>query len=79
MRVDGFEGVGAMSPCEQYGMLLCRFSPVTNKIISTEMVFDVMGFMQELQVSLCHQLSCTLRILLCCMFSIRPLLLPRLV
>lgn len=35
--------------CAQSGMLCCHFHPTTNKITSVEMVFDVMGFMQQLQ------------------------------
>ena len=37
------------SPCVQHGMLQCRFNK-QNKIVAAEMMFDVMGFMQQLQV-----------------------------
>eukprot|EP01035_Chromulina_nebulosa_P017708 gene17708-23300_t len=40
--------VGALSTCIQHGMLLCKFNK-SNKIIAIEMVFDVMGFMQQIQ------------------------------
>jgi len=49
LRTVGFKEVGATSGCEQHGMLLCRFNPVSNKLVSVEMVFDVMAFMQQLQ------------------------------
>lgn len=49
LRTIGFKEVGATSGCEQHGMLLCRFNPNTNKLVSVEMVFDVMAFMQQLQ------------------------------
>ena len=44
----GHEMVGAFSPCVQHGMLQCRFNK-QNKMVSAEMMFDVMGFMQQLQ------------------------------
>lgn len=37
------------SPCVQHGMLQCRFNK-QNKMVGAEMMFDVMGFMQQLQV-----------------------------
>ena len=37
------------SPCVQHGMLQCRFNK-QNKMVAAEMMFDVMGFMQQLQV-----------------------------
>jgi len=49
MRFDGFEVVGARSGCIQHGMVQCKFNK-QNKMISAEMMFDVMGFMQHLQV-----------------------------
>ena len=48
MRTEGHEIVGAFSPCVQHGMLQCQFNN-QNKIVSAEMTFDVMGFMQQLQ------------------------------
>jgi hypothetical protein len=41
---------GLSSPCVQHGMLQCRFNK-QNKMVAAEMMFDVMGFMQQLQVS----------------------------
>lgn len=49
LRTVGFKEVGAVSGCEQHGMILCRFNPNSNKLVSVEMVFDVMAFMQQLQ------------------------------
>ena len=50
-----------ISPCVQHGMLQCRFNK-QNKMIGAEMMFDVMGFMQQLQVielPSCHlMISC---------------------
>lgn len=34
----------------QHGMLQCKFNR-ENKIVAAEMVFDVMGYMQQLQVA----------------------------
>jgi len=50
MRTEGHELVGAAGACVQHGMLQCRFNR-HNKMVSAEMMFDVMGFMQQLQVS----------------------------
>lgn len=50
MRVDGYERVGGLSPCLQPGMLMCKFDRF-HKIVYAEMMFDVMGYMQQLQVS----------------------------
>ncbi len=50
LKVDGCEKLGSDQACYQPGMLQCRFCPQTNKIVHAEMVFDVMGFMQQLQV-----------------------------
>lgn len=36
--------------CIQYGMLQCKFNK-KNKIVYVEMMYDVMGFMQQLQVT----------------------------
>jgi hypothetical protein len=49
MRTEGYQDVGLQSSYEQCGMILCRFNQ-NNKLLSVEMVFDVMGFMQQLQV-----------------------------
>ena len=49
MRIEGYEIVGARSGCIQHGMIHCKFNK-QNKMISAEMMFDVMGFMQQLQV-----------------------------
>ena len=48
MKTEGHEVVGAASPVVQHGMVQCRFNK-QNKMFSAEMVFDVMGFMQQLQ------------------------------
>ena len=49
MRTEGHDLVGAAGACVQHGMLQCRFNR-HNKMVSAEMMFDVMGFMQQLQV-----------------------------
>lgn len=49
LRTEGFESVGAHCSVVQHGMLQCRFNKA-NKIAAAEMIFDVMGFMQQLQV-----------------------------
>lgn len=49
MRTEDFEKVGALCSCVQHGIMQCRFNK-QNKMISAEMMFDVMGFMQQLQV-----------------------------
>jgi hypothetical protein len=48
LRTEGFDTAGALSPCVQHGMLQCRFNK-QNKMVGAEMMFDVMGFMQQLQ------------------------------
>lgn len=53
MRVEGFENVGCLSGCVQHGMLQCKFNK-QNKMISAEIMYDVMGFMQQLQVLFCY-------------------------
>eukprot|EP01039_Chlorochromonas_danica_P005889 gene5889-6484_t len=40
---------GDLQACYQPGMLQCKFNPSTNKLSHVDMVFDVMGFMQQLQ------------------------------
>jgi hypothetical protein len=49
LRSEGHEGVGAPSGLTKHGMLQCKFNK-DNKMVSAEMVFDVMGFMQQFQV-----------------------------
>jgi len=49
LRTEGFEQVGATQGCVQHGMLQARFN-LQNKLVAVEMMFDVMGFMQQLQV-----------------------------
>ena len=49
MHTEGYDVVGAVSSCVQHGMMQCRFNK-HNKMIAAEMMFDVMGFMQQLQV-----------------------------
>lgn len=51
LRTEGSEQVGALYGCVQHGMLQAHFNN-DNKLIAAEMIFDVMGFMQQLQVSL---------------------------
>lgn len=48
MKVEGGDMVGIKHNCVQNGMIKARFGE-NNKIVSAEMVFDVMGFMQQLQ------------------------------
>ena len=50
LRTEGHDMVGAASSCVQHGMVQCRFNK-QNKMVLAEMMFDVMGFMQQLQVS----------------------------
>ena len=49
LRTEGSEQVGALHGCVQHGMLQAHFS-VGNKIVAIELMFDVIGFMQQLQV-----------------------------
>ena len=42
---------GALADCVMPGMLRAQFSPATNKLSSVEMVYDAMGFMQQLDRS----------------------------
>ena len=51
MRIQGgSEGsVGSVAECIQHGMLQCKFNR-QNKMVSAEITYDVMGFMQQLQV-----------------------------
>ena len=51
MKVESYQKVGCMAGCIQHGMLQCKFNK-QNKIISAELTYDVMGFMQQLQVIL---------------------------
>lgn len=48
-RSEVHVGVGAPSGFVIYGMMQCRFNKA-NKIVSAEMVFDVMNCMQQYQV-----------------------------
>lgn len=48
MKVEGGELVGIKYNCVQNGMIKARFNE-NNKIVNAEMVFDVMGCMQQLQ------------------------------
>lgn len=52
MHITNCERVGGPpnSSCTQHGMLQCTFNPVSEKIQTAEFVFDVMNFMQQLQV-----------------------------
>jgi hypothetical protein len=49
LRSEGHDLVGSPIALTKNGMLQCKFSR-ENKIISAEMVYDVMGFMQQYQV-----------------------------
>ena len=49
MRIEDHQKVGCITGCLQHGMLQCKFNK-QNKIISAELTYDVMGFMQQLQV-----------------------------
>jgi hypothetical protein len=49
MRTEGHDRVGAPTSLAKHGMLRCKFNK-KNKIISAEMSFDVMSFMQQYQV-----------------------------
>mmetsp|Transcript_27455 Transcript_27455/g.46070 ORF Transcript_27455/g.46070 Transcript_27455/m.46070 type:complete len:479 (-) Transcript_27455:362-1798(-) len=49
MRIDGCDMVGGgVESCVQHGMMTCKFDR-HNKILSVENMFDVMGYMQQLQ------------------------------
>jgi hypothetical protein len=48
LKTEGYDAAGALSPCVQHGMIQCRFNQ-HNKMVGAEMMFDVMGFMQQLQ------------------------------
>lgn len=50
MHILHSEAVGGAGSCVQHGMLTCHFDPVSDRIVAAEFVFDVMGFMQQLQV-----------------------------
>jgi hypothetical protein len=50
LKTDNPQSVGSPVPLDQQGMIQFKFSKA-NKIISIEMIFDVMGFMQQFQVS----------------------------
>lgn len=48
MKIEGTELTTPQSVCTQHGMMQCRFNK-QNKITAIEIMFDVMGFMQQLQ------------------------------
>ena len=48
LRVERGEHVGANHTCVQNGMMKAQFNDA-NRIVSAEIVFDVMGFMQQMQ------------------------------
>ncbi len=50
MHIRNCEAAGGVGACVQHGMLQCRFDPLSERIASAEFIFDVMGFMQQLQV-----------------------------
>lgn len=49
MSIPRCSAVGGVGTCKQYGMLQCRCDGVTGKIVAVELIYDVMGFMQQLQ------------------------------
>jgi hypothetical protein len=49
LRTEGHDRVGAPTSLAKHGMLRCRFNK-KNKIVSAEISFDVMCFMQQFQV-----------------------------
>jgi hypothetical protein len=49
MRLEGYQNVDSEYSCVQHGMLQCKFNKY-NKMVSAEIMYDVMGFMQQLQV-----------------------------
>lgn len=51
-HTDGWERVGAKCGVQLQGMVRCQFGRTSNKMIAAEMVFDVMGVFQQLQVPL---------------------------
>jgi hypothetical protein len=57
LRTDGPPGVPASSSLDQQGMIQFKFNKA-NKILSLEMIFDVMGFMQQFQVSAVGVVTC---------------------
>lgn len=50
LKTDSPQSVGSPVSLDQQGMIQFKFNKA-NKIVSIEMVFDVMGFMQQFQVS----------------------------
>jgi hypothetical protein len=50
MHIRNCETVGGVGSCVQHGMLQCSFAPRSDRIVRADLVFDVMGFMQQLQV-----------------------------
>jgi hypothetical protein len=50
LQILNCEAAGGAGTCAQHGMLTCRFDAHTERMVAAEFVFDVMGFMQQLQV-----------------------------
>jgi hypothetical protein len=50
LQILNCEAAGGAGTCAQHGMLTCRFDCQTERMVAAEFVFDVMGFMQQLQV-----------------------------
>jgi hypothetical protein len=50
MRSEGHDRVGAPTSLAKHGMVRCKFNKA-NKIVSADMSYDVMSFMQQYQVS----------------------------
>lgn len=49
MRIEGWERTGAACGAVQQGMMQFRFDSHSHKIVAVDIVFDVLGFMQQLQ------------------------------
>lgn len=49
LQIRHCDTVGGAGSCVQHGMMQCKFDRL-NKITAVEFTFDVMGFMQQLQV-----------------------------
>jgi hypothetical protein len=76
MRTEGHDRVGAPAALSKYGMLRCKFNR-ENKILSVDMSFDVMNFMQQYQVgSFLHAALILLSALLFSQLSVRSFQIP---
>ncbi len=64
-QIDGWERVGGVCGVQQQGMMHCRFDRLNNKLVAAEMVFDVLGLVQQLQVCPCSLPMCLSHFTLC--------------